>query len=311
MEIILVSPSSEYKDTFLEGCKELQSEQGSAVKETSQFNSFGIDIEKTAQNFDEYIETLRNKEKPYEERMSLYESAPEEVRKQMTASDIEIYSSKKIKPGADFWIMEKSDDGAMKYIGEMSIRPNALDEKDLAAGAEGYEAWKGSLGKDVAVGVETSSFLIPSARGGGRADKARVEFFKELEKRGIKQVVSKVNLDNERSNAKQNELVEMCGGTGFKKEICNKQGEPTGKAINRYIVNVDSAKLGNKMKAKFAAYELKNSGMLDAGAAQGKLDAVRESMHKDNNIFDKPKASSMMNSNMQALAQYMSEKRSK
>ena len=250
MTILLVSPSMEYKETYIQGMRELYEDSLKRNDGTGKASlEFTEDLENKEQNFEEFIRLERNKELPSEQRMSRYDLLPEEVKKNMSTTQIEELKSQKIKPGQSWWIMNKDDNGNMSFIGEMSIRPTELTQEDLKLGAKEFQDWKGSLGKNISVGVETSSFLIPSARGKGAIDTAREILLEKLKEKGIDTIVSKVDTQNFASQKKQQELVNWCGGKSFETKYKNKD-------YKRYIIDVSPEKFSQELKKKIALKKL-------------------------------------------------------
>lgn len=238
-EVFLVSPNAEYKDTYLEGMKELETD---ALK-NSNSGEFTQDLDEARADFDKYVSQKLNKEKPEDERISLYDIIPEEEKVKLSDEEKEMYKGKKTKPGASFWIMKKDEAGKTQFIGSLEIRPSRLDELDFKNGAAEFAEWKGCLGKNAGVGVETSSFLIPSARGKGYLDMVRGEFMEKLKEKGIDSIVSKVVPGNAASHKKQKELVDFCGGTSFERKSGNED-------VTRYIINVNPEAVKQKMAEK-------------------------------------------------------------
>lgn len=234
---MLVSPDVKYKETYLKGMRELSRDTLTSSRE------FTVDLEENEKNFETYVFRLRNKEKKEEERLSKYDLAPEEAQ---------TYKAMKSRPGQDWWIMRQDENGEMAFVGAMSIKPTLLEDIDINNGAKEFTNWDGCLGKGKKVGVETSSFLIPSARGQGIIDEARVIFFEELEKMGVDTVIGKVAADNVASNKKQQELVDICGGAVYNRE--NRQGQ----LLNFYAIRPNHEKLGGYTEQKKAARQIAN-----------------------------------------------------
>lgn len=85
-EIYLVSPNIKYKETYIAGVKELQEYvklnlNDVSARETAEMSATQNDIEELERDFENFVSILLDKEKPYEERMSLYDKAPDNVKK--------------------------------------------------------------------------------------------------------------------------------------------------------------------------------------------------------------------------------------
>ena len=147
-----------------------------------------------------------------------------------------------------------------------------LDQKDLTHGARKYEPWSEELGN--VYGVETASFLLPSERGGGKMDKARVDFFKKLKQKGINEIVATVNRDNNPSIKKQRELRDVCGGREYFRVVNEFSKSKNGKTLNsvrkcvknRFIIKVAPEifeKYLAKKLEKFKQYNIENRAIFE------------------------------------------------